>query len=80
MVDKNLTILALILILFAGCKEYNPEIQEGFIISNKSDIYFKTIGKGEPLLIIHGGPVLDHSYFLPHLESLAKDYQLIFYD
>lgn len=57
-----------------------PPVQEGFVIANNSDVYYKTIGEGEPLLIIHGGPVLDHSYFLPHLEPLAKDCQLIFYD
>ena len=34
----------------------------------------------EPLVIVHGGPVMDHSYLLPHLLTLAEDYQLIFYD
>lgn len=34
----------------------------------------------EPLLIVHGGPVMDHSYFLPYLDELAKAYRLVFYD
>ncbi|KYG75871.1 hypothetical protein AWW68_08565 [Roseivirga spongicola] len=55
-------------------------MEEGYMIVNGSDVYYKTMGEGEPLLVIHGGPVLDHSYFLPHFERLAKDYQLIFYD
>lgn len=38
------------------------------------------MGEGEPLVVVHGGPVLDHSYFLPHFESLAQDYKLVFYD
>lgn len=38
------------------------------------------MGEGEPLVIIHGGPVLDHSYLLPHLEALAQNYKLVFYD
>ena len=50
------------------------------MIINGSDVYYKTMGHGDPLLVIHGGPVLDHSYFLPHFERLAKDHQLIFYD
>jgi proline iminopeptidase len=33
-----------------------------------------------PLLIVHGGPGLNHSYFLPHLDQLAKKYKLVFYD
>ena len=53
---------------------------EGYKTINGSEVYFKTMGQGEPMIVIHGGPVLDHSYFLPQFEELAKDYQLIFYD
>jgi len=56
------------------------QIEEGLIQINGSDVYYKTMGEGEPLIIVHGGPVLDHSYLLPHLEPLAKEYKLIFYD
>lgn len=77
---NRLFIYGLIIFLFLGCKEKPLEVKEGFMIINGSDVYYKTMGGGEPLLVIHGGPVLDHSYFLPHFESLARDYQLIFYD
>lgn len=40
----------------------------------------KETGKGEPLLIVHGGPGLNHTYLLPHLKNLAKWYTLVFYD
>ncbi|MFI5172084.1 MAG: alpha/beta fold hydrolase [Chitinophagales bacterium] len=56
-------------IVFDGLKEING-----------TQLYIKIIGKGEPLLVVHGGPGLNHGYLLPHLESLAKKYQLIFYD
>lgn len=79
MVKKAFILVSLLAALWS-CKEYVPPVAEGFIIANNSDVYYKTIGEGEPLLIIHGGPVLDHSYLLPHLEPLAQDYQLIFYD
>jgi proline iminopeptidase len=72
--------IILLLLLLGACKEKPLEVEEGYMIVNGSDVYYKTMGKGEPLLVIHGGPVLDHSYFLPHFERLAKDYQLIFYD
>lgn len=42
--------------------------------------FIKKIGKGEPLLVLHGGPGLFHDYLTPHFEKLAKDYQIIFYD
>lgn len=32
------------------------------------------------MLVVHGGPGMDHSYFLPQMEALAQDRQLIFYD
>ena len=47
---------------------------------NGVTIYTETIGNGEPIVILHGGPGLDHTYFLPQLEELAKHFQLIFYD
>ena len=72
--------IILLLLLLGACKEKPLEVEEGYMIVNGSDVYYKTMGEGEPLLVIHGGPVLDHSYFLPHFERLAKDYQLIFYD
>jgi proline iminopeptidase len=43
-------------------------------------MYYKMMGSGIPLLILHGGPGLDHSYFLPQFAELAKDYKLIFID
>lgn len=77
---KRFFTYGLLLLAFVACKEKPPEVKEGFMTINGSEVYYKTMGEGEPLLVIHGGPVLDHSYFLPHLESLAKDYELIFYD
>lgn len=47
---------------------------------NGTKLYVKTIGQGEPILVIHGGPGLDHTYFLPQMEGLAKNHELIFYD
>jgi proline iminopeptidase len=38
------------------------------------------MGKGTPIVILHGGPGLDHTYLLPQMGKLSKNYQLIFYD
>ncbi len=54
--------------------------QEGYVDANGLMIYYKTIGKGDPLLILHGGPGASHDYFLPYLLPLARHNQLIFID
>jgi len=58
----------------------NFETTEKTIDVNGVNHFIKIMGEGEPLLVLHGGPGLFHDYLVPHLQSLAKDYQLIFYD
>lgn len=55
-------------------------IEEGFVDANGVMIYYQIIGRGEPLMIIHGGPGASHDYFLPYLLPLARDNQVIFID
>jgi proline iminopeptidase len=78
---KLIFLLLLVISVFACDKADVPkENTSGLLQINGTDLFYKTIGHGEPLIIVHGGPVLDHSYFLPQLESLSENYQLIFYD
>jgi proline iminopeptidase len=42
-------------------------------------LFVKVIGRGAPLLLMHGGPGLDHTSLLP-LQPLADQFTLIFYD
>jgi proline iminopeptidase len=43
-------------------------------------LFSQSFGTGTPIIVVHGGPGLDHAYFLPQMLELAKDHQLIFYD
>jgi len=43
-------------------------------------IYYTMLGRGTPLLILHGGPGASHDYFLPYLLALAKTHRLVFID
>lgn len=43
-------------------------------------LFSQTFGAGTPIIIVHGGPGLDHGYFLPQMLDLAQDHQIIFYD
>lgn len=47
---------------------------------NGKSIYVCVKGEGEPIIFLHGGPGGSHEYFLPHMEPLAEDYQIILYD
>lgn len=53
---------------------------EGFIHGDGANLYYKTIGNGEPIVILHGGPGLDHTYLLPQLKELSDQHKIIFYD
>ncbi len=82
-------LLAAITILLSGCMRQeetsgaNPTVfpqQEGFVDAHGVLIYYKTLGTGHPLLIVHGGPGASHDYFLPYLLPLARRHRLIFID
>lgn len=53
---------------------------EGPISLNGTRLYVSIKGKGEPLVILHGGPGLNHSYFKPHLKPLHQKFRIIYYD
>lgn len=55
-------------------------VTEQFVELNGTELFVKRMGAGEPIVVVHGGPVLEHGYLLPHLEPLAEEYELIFYD
>lgn len=55
-------------------------LQEGFVDSHGALIYYKSVGQGAPLVIVHGGPGASHEYFLPHLLPLMRTSRLIFID
>lgn len=72
--------LALFALAHHGIASDKLKTEAGTKQINGVTLYYKTLGAGEPIVILHGGPGLDHSYFLPHLERLAQNYKLIFFD
>lgn len=47
---------------------------------NGADLFVTIKGKGETIVVIHGGPGLNHSYFKPHLDELEKKFRVVYYD
>ncbi len=54
--------------------------QEGYVDAHGVLIYYVEFGAGSPLVVLHGGPGADHTYFLPYLLPLARTHRLIFID
>ena len=38
------------------------------------------VGSGFPLIVLHGGPGMDHSMFRPYLDPLGDDYRVLYVD
>ncbi len=55
-------------------------VQEGFVDSHGALIYYQSVGRGTPLMIVHGGPGASHDYFLPYLLPLMRTSRLVFID
>lgn len=56
------------------------EKRDGYVAACGAIIYYETIGQGQPLMVLHGGPGAPHGYFLPYLLPLAKHHRLVFID
>jgi len=73
-------VLALGAIGSAAQTDHVYPVQDGFVDANGVMIYYTMVGRGEPLLILHGGPGASHDYFLPYLLPLARHHKVIFID
>lgn len=81
---KPLPLLVLLVCALARVPAQNASAvysqQEGFVDAHGVLIYYKSLGQGPPLVLVHGGPGADHTYFLPYLLPLMRTHRLIFID
>ncbi len=54
--------------------------KSGHISVESGKLFYQRFGKGDPIIVVHGGPGLDQGYLLPQMLELAKDHEVIFYD
>lgn len=52
----------------------------GYVPVDGGKLYYQVVGKGSPIIIVHGGPGLDQTYLLPQMMELGKKHQVVFYD
>jgi pimeloyl-ACP methyl ester carboxylesterase len=47
--------------------------REGYISVENAELYYREIGQGQPIIILHGGPDFDHNYLLYFFSTFAND-------
>jgi proline iminopeptidase len=55
-------------------------MHEGWVDARGQMIYYQTVGRGAPILILHCGPGATQDFFLPYLLPLARRNKLVFID
>jgi proline iminopeptidase len=53
---------------------------EGHIPVGNASLFYREVGHGRPIVLLHGGPDFDHTYLLPDMDRLSDTYRLIYYD
>jgi len=54
--------------------------REGYAPVENAELFYREVGHGRPIILIHGGPDFDHTYLLPDMDRLSDSYRLIYYD
>ena len=49
-----------------------PAARERYLTRDTARLYVREIGRGEPIIVLHGGPDFDHEYLLPDMDRLAE--------
>ena len=57
-----------------------PSARESRIPIGNASLFARDIGRGQPMIVLHGGPDFDQAYLLPDLDRLADRFRLIYYD
>lgn len=63
-----------------GAAGQAPQPAETSVPTDGASLYARTIGKGRPVIVLHGGPDFDQAYLLPEMDRLADAFRLIYYD
>lgn len=84
-------IITLIMTVVSGCTCRPPssmelthrgvKARESYFTSNDgTSLYYKALGEGDTVVVLHGGPGLHHGYLMKELPNLAQNYRVVFYD
>src|SRR5436190_4430172 len=49
-------------------------------LSDGYKIFVEPVGDGFPVIVLHGGPGMDHTMFRPYLDALGDEFRLLYVD
>lgn len=76
---KITLVFFLMLMTISSCTQHD-QFSSGYVEVEQGKLFYQSFGRGEPIIVVHGGPGLDQGYLLPHMLELAKNHQVVFYD
>lgn len=56
------------------------QARQGLLSLEDARLFYEVRGEGDPIIVVHGGPGLDHRYLRPGLDVLASRNSLVYYD
>lgn len=67
-------------LLCAPAASQEVPVRQGLVSLDDGRLFYEVVGTGDPIIVVHGGPGLDHNYLRPGLDVLATSHALIYYD
>jgi len=55
-------------------------VREGLVALDDASLFYVSVGSGEPIVVVNGGPGLDHTYLRPGMDALATLYRVVYFD
>lgn len=78
---KRMTSLLLCIVgLSVAFADFPPPRVENTIEISEAKLFYETMGQGDPIIVLHGGPGLSYEYLMPQMGKLAENHLVIFYD
>lgn len=74
-----LSALAIVAVGLPGTVEAQGA-RQGLVSLDDARVFYEVVGTGAPIVVVHGGPGLDHRYLRPGLDALGTRNTIVYYD